>query len=100
MSEALIFPNVIPAKTPVEAVANAKGSSLAEVAWQVAVAALFALLFGSQAIVNWADRLPVNDASDLVGDGARWWDAQMTSLGTPSLAEAARAAWRRLDETP
>ena len=83
------------AKSPLETVATARGSSLTSLRVAVLACALVAAVFGADAMLIWAERLPIHPISDwLVERSVEWRDLiQATGLGD---AAASVRRWFRI----
>jgi hypothetical protein len=67
--------------------------------WSLAIVALSSLLlvaFNSHALKNWADQLPVNDATGRIADALGDWYARTDRLGLTSPVNGAQQAAERL----
>lgn len=83
------------AKSPLETVATARGSSLASLSLAVLACAIVAAVFGADAMLTWAERLPIHPISDwLVERSVEWRDlTRATGLGD---AAASVRRWFRI----
>ena len=79
-------------KRPTEVVDGARPSSLKRVALTVVIAGLVMLVFGSKALLNWTNNLPIGPISDFLLFLAQGWQDAMDKIGVTWLAEALRAA--------
>ncbi len=75
-------------KKQVEAVEGALPSGLGAVAAAVAAAAVSCLALGSNALLNWANNLPIGPVSDFLLNVAQTWQDWMTALGVTWFAAA------------
>lgn len=85
-------------RPPLETVATGRAHPLAAVKKAVLAAALAAGLLGGEAMLTWAESLPVHPVSDrIVAAAALWRDATLAA-GLAQPAERLRAQVRRLQE--
>ena len=59
--------------------------------------AVVSLCLGSQALLDWANALPINRASDAVLAVAMAWHEAMEHAGLTTVAEELRAGFRRFE---
>jgi hypothetical protein len=85
-------PSATPPAPPVEGIANAQGVRLGAAARALACATLACSLIGSQALLDWANRLPANAASDQVVNLAGRWSDSMGALGMHAMHDWLRQA--------
>jgi hypothetical protein len=79
----------------IDIMATAGTAPLRQVAPAIIVAAGVMALFGSGALLNWANDLPINATSDTILAVAQAWDDALAHLGLPEVATELRAAFRR-----
>jgi hypothetical protein len=85
-------------KPPLETVATARGSSLASLYAAVLACALVAALFGADALLTWAERLPIHPISDWLVERAAEWRELMQAIGLGDLAALLRRWFRILQQ--
>jgi len=81
---------------PREVTTGAAAASRREVASALAAATLVALLFGSPALLAWAEDLPVGPLGDTLLELAVRWHDMMQAIGLDRPYEAIRRAFRAL----
>ena len=77
--------------------ASARAVPFRRVAAAVLGAAVVSLCLGSQALLDWANALPINRASDAVLAGATAWHEAMVRAGITVIADELRAGFRRFE---
>jgi hypothetical protein len=85
-------------RPPLETVASGRAHPLAAVKKAVLACALVAGLFGGEALLSWAESLPVHPISDRVVAAAAFWRDATFDFGLSQPAERLRAEFRRLQE--
>lgn len=85
-------------RPPLETVATGRAYPLAAVKKAVLTAALAAGLLGGEAILTWAESLPVHPISDQLVTAAAFWRDLTFSAGLTKPADGLRDQFRRLQE--
>ncbi|HVM79106.1 MAG TPA: hypothetical protein VMU06_08800 [Stellaceae bacterium] len=87
----------MPAPT-LDIMASARAVPFRRAAAAVLGAVVVSLCLGSQALLDWANALPINRASDAVLAGATAWHEAMERVELTAVAEELRAEFRRFEE--
>ncbi len=75
-------------KKQVEAVEGALPARLGAVVAAVVAACVTSLGLGADALVNWANNLPIGPVSDFLLNWAQIWDGWMAAIGVTGFAAA------------
>jgi hypothetical protein len=86
-----------PKGPPAEVVDGAAPAPLGAVSRAILAATLVAFLFGSKALLEWANNLPINPLSDTILAMAQWWQDRSAEIGLTHIAEWVRAILRALE---
>ena len=84
-------------KQPSEAVAGAASADLPAAGIAIETAAIVAAMLGSEAMLEWASRLPVGPAGDIAVEVTQQWDDAMRALGVTSFSETVAALLRAFE---
>ena len=87
-----------PYAPPAETVASGTGRSLPKVSVAIMACALSAALLGSEAMLDWAEALPVHPISDFVVAAAAQWRETTQALGVGDLSAGARKLFRAVQD--
>jgi hypothetical protein len=79
----------------IDIMATAGVAPLRQVARAIIIATVVMALFGSEALLNWANDLPISATSDTILSAAQAWEDALAHLGLPEVAAGLRAAFRR-----
>jgi hypothetical protein len=77
-------------KRPIEAVEDARATTLCNVYAAVFIAAAVMFVTGSGALLDWANTLPVGPVGDFVLNAAQAWYDAMDRVGLTAPAKAVR----------
>jgi hypothetical protein len=80
--------------SPLDIMASAKTVPFRRATTAVLAAAFISLCLGSQALLDWANSLPISRASDIVLAGATAWHEVMERVGLTTIAEELKAEFR------
>jgi len=79
----------------IDVMASARPAPLRQVMQAVVLCAVTMWLFGSQALLSWANDLPINTTSDAILSMAQAWNDGLERVGFPEIARDLRTAFRR-----
>src|SRR5579863_5408035 len=80
----------------IDVMAPARVAPLRKVSGAMLAAVAVMALFGSEALLNWANDLPISPTSDNILSAAQSWHDAISHAGLPEVATQLRAAFRRL----
>lgn len=79
----------------IDVMAPARVAPLRRVTGAILAAVVVMALFGSEALLNWANDLPISATSDNILSAAQGWQDALSHGGLPEVATQLRAAFRR-----
>jgi len=79
----------------IDVMASARARPLRQVGSALMMATVVTALLGSEALLNWANELPISPTSDTILAAAQTWHDGLQRTGLPSVATELRAAFRR-----
>jgi len=79
----------------IDVMADAGVAPFRRVAGAIVTAAAVMALFGSEALLNWANDLPISATSDTILSAAQSWHHALSRVGVPEIATELRATFRR-----
>ena len=79
----------------IDVMAPAGVAPLRKVAGAILAAVLVMALLGSEALLNWANDLPISATSDSILSAAQSWHDTLAREGLPEVSTQLRAAFRR-----
>jgi hypothetical protein len=79
----------------IDVMAPAGVTPFRQVAGAIITAVLVMALFGSGALLNWANDLPISATSDTLLSAAQTWHDTLSRVDLPEVATTLRSAFRR-----